>query len=463
MNGNSSMALRSIVLLILSRLSLAQFDASECGIKKGCLFIPISCQHHNICRDIFSFAPASDGWVTMEIFNTASDPSSNYVAIGFSKDNLMGEEPVTHCGFNEGNIGEVHLSYNDGKSNVPLKENEQAKEEKTIELIEARREDGKMYCKFRQRIAGDHEHLPNLNDTYSILLAHGVAKDPKRISVHSLDTSSDDFPIAAPGKFNVAMFSSESTEAMKPSEEPTDSSPSKKARRIFVLIHGMVMLAAWFFVIAVAIASARYLRGFLPSKTPFGLRIWFHIHRTLNVIGVIAMLVAVFFAFMGKGWRWTGPAVGRSEASNTSPGAIHSLIGAVSVCLAVLQPIGGLLRCAPDARARPIFNWMHRISGMLAFILAAIAILIAAIFFHVWSSRIWAIIFIMFYILLVILFLIAAEVAALKYRRQPAAISFETNSGGQLRGETVHVVTRGKQDQKRIYKAEHKYSWSADE
>uniref|UniRef100_A0A0M3HNI0 Cytochrome b561 domain-containing protein n=1 Tax=Ascaris lumbricoides TaxID=6252 RepID=A0A0M3HNI0_ASCLU len=433
-----------VAVLLLSRPSCAQFDASECGTKKGrffqgCLFIPVSCQHHNICRQIFSFAPENDGWVTMEIFNVVSDPSSNYIAVGFSKDDLMGEEPVTHCAFNDANIAEVHLSYNDGKSNTPLNKTEQV----------------------RCFIIFDASLTVSFIAFYDIVLA--------ALAVHSLDTSSDDFPMVAAGKFNVAMFSSEPVEAIKP-DEARDSMLSKKTRRFFVRIHGMVMLGAWFFFIATAIVSARYLRNFLPTKSPFGLRIWFHftlssyaaarfgcgestplafqIHRSLNVLGVVAMLFAVLFAFIGKGWRWTGPAVGRSEFTNTSPGAVHSLIGAVSVGLAVAQPLGALLRCAPDAKARPIFNWLHRLAGAFAFALAAISVLIAAIFFHVWSDRGWAILLVVIYILIVILFLITMEVIALKKRRQAAAISFEMNSTGQLRGETVRVITRGKEDQK---------------
>lgn len=57
------------------------------------------------------------------------------------------------------------------------------------------------------------------------------------LAVHSLDTSSDDFPMVAAGKFNVAMFSSEPVEAIKP-DEARDSMLSKKTRRFFVRIHG---------------------------------------------------------------------------------------------------------------------------------------------------------------------------------------------------------------------------------
>lgn len=47
----------------------------------------------------------------------------------------------------------------------------------------------------------------------------------------------------------------------------------------------------------------------------------------------------------------------------------------MSVGLAVAQPLGALLRCAPDAKARPIFNWLHRLAGAFAFALAGITLL----------------------------------------------------------------------------------------
>uniref|UniRef100_A0A914S4S8 Cytochrome b561 domain-containing protein n=1 Tax=Parascaris equorum TaxID=6256 RepID=A0A914S4S8_PAREQ len=367
------------------------------------------------------FAPENDAWVTMEIFSVVSDPSSNYIAVGFSKDDLMEEGWLACC-------GTASLA-----TDIAVDSRLQVKEEKNVELIEASRNNGKIYCKFRQRIVGDGERFANLNDTYSILLAHGITKDPKStlssilhskgeshslltasrieayeecshqaelaaLAVHSLDTSSDDFPMVAAGKFNVAVFGSEPVEAIK-TDEARDSVFSKKTRRFFVHIHG----------------SNGNVGCVLVDKPPT-----FQIHRTLNVLGVVAMLFAVLFAFIGKGWRWTGPAVGRSEFKNTSPGAVHSLvslvnlaveIGAISVGLAVAQPLGALLRCAPDAKARPIFNWLHRLAGLFAFALAALSVLIAAIFFHVWSDRGWAILLVIIYILIVILFLVTMEVS----------------------------------------------------
>ncbi|VDK46384.1 unnamed protein product [Anisakis simplex] len=437
--------------LITSKV-FAQFDPSDCGIKKGCIFVPISCQHHNICRDIFSFTPNSDDQsITMEIFNVASNPASNYIAIGFSDDELMGSEAVTYCAFNDANIGEVHLSYNEGKSNVALfKDNEQRNDEKIVELLEASREDGKMYCKFKQRIVEDNDRLPNFNETYNILLAHGATQDPRKLVVHSLQTSSDDYPIVAPNKFNVAKFSEEK-DTPESSEVHVDSIISKKTKRFFVLLHGIMMMTAWLFLIAAAIISARYLRQLAPSKTPFGLRIWFHIHRAANITAILVIWIALLFIFIGKGWRWTGPAIGRSQASNTSPGAIHSLIGAISAGLATAQPFGALLRCAPESRIRPIFNWIHRTIGLLSFILAEISVLIAAIFFHVWSSRGWAILLILVYILITIAFTVTIEVKVVAFRKRrelSKMSSFEMNAADQRRHENVHDNLRNTTERK---------------
>lgn len=48
--------------------------------------MPKDCQQN--CK-AFSYRSGEEDWLVMEIFYEIPDPAVNYIAIGFSKDNLM--------------------------------------------------------------------------------------------------------------------------------------------------------------------------------------------------------------------------------------------------------------------------------------------------------------------------------------------------------------------------------------
>lgn len=50
------------------------------------------------------------------------------------------------------------------------------------------------------------------------------------------------------------------------------------------------------------------------------------IHRTLNVLAVVLIVIAAFCIYFYKGFEWTGPSVGQDAETNTQPNAIHSLV-----------------------------------------------------------------------------------------------------------------------------------------
>lgn len=428
------------ILLTFLDLTLAQFNFTECGVSKSCVYSPPSCQVTRECRKVVSYTPPEDGWTTIELFYNETNPDTNYAAIGFSEDNTMGNDAVSHCGFSDdGNIG-VFLSYNPEKSNDPVELNRQDDFSEYIELLQASHGNTHIYCKFRQLISPGEDairaHIPNLNRSYTLLLAYGKTSDYKKADIHSLDSKSKDFPTVLASNINVANLS------VLPDDSGQVKLQPKKGNRTLVLIHGILMIVAWLWLIATAISSARYLRDHFPHTTPMGLKIWFHIHRTLNSIAVLVAIIAVLLIFIGKDWRWTGPAAGRTFGQNTSPGAVHSILGAIAVCLLLTQPIGALLRCSPDSRARPIFNWVHRSNGLVAYFLAFVALIIAVAYFHVWSSRVAAVVLIAVYALLLVLLIALAHLASTIGDHQMSTITYEPN--GSSRGERINVITKGK-------------------
>ena len=90
---------------------------------------------------------------------------------------------------------------------------------------------------------------------------------------------------------------------------------------------------------------------------------------------VVLMIAGLVTILIAHEWRWLGPKAGGK--SNTGSVAIHSLFGLLSVIIAWIQPLNALVRCAPSDPRRSYFNWIHRILGLIGWLLAATTITIA--------------------------------------------------------------------------------------
>uniref|UniRef100_A0A7E4VQU2 ascorbate ferrireductase (transmembrane) n=1 Tax=Panagrellus redivivus TaxID=6233 RepID=A0A7E4VQU2_PANRE len=141
-------------------------------------------------------------------------------------------------------------------------------------------------------------------------------------------------------------------------------------------VHGICFVIGWFFCVSVAAFGARHLRDLAPSINPFGLKIWFHLHRTLNILGALLMIVGLMVIFIAHDWKWLGPKPNNTR-SNTSSVPMHTICGILSVIIAWIQPLNSMLRCGPSHPQRPVFNWGHRLAGIVSWLLAATTIAIA--------------------------------------------------------------------------------------
>uniref|UniRef100_A0A1I8ECE9 Cytochrome b561 domain-containing protein n=1 Tax=Wuchereria bancrofti TaxID=6293 RepID=A0A1I8ECE9_WUCBA len=397
----------SVIVLVIAFFTVcsSQFILSECLKNKACIFISANCEEKGDCEKIISYALEPDDWVVVELFYNTTHPDTNYAAIGFSKDTQMGDEGVTHCG-----LGEMNQAGNAAKY---------------VELLEASHTSGSIYCKFRQKVAPDETaqkaRVPDLNRTYYLLLAYGKTNKYEELDIHSLDERSKDFPLFISTPVNVAAWERAPLAPVKP-----------RTNRI-------LMLVGWMWLIPSAIAAARYLREYWPETRPFGLKIWFHIHRTTNYLAIILIIIGVLSVFVGKEWRWTGPAVSKTIQRNLSAGAIHSIIGAITVGVMLIQPVGALLRCDEGSKSRIVFNWSHRIFGFLSFLLGR-----NVIFFRLWVAR-WAaiVLYVLYVILIALLFFLIKKTNPLKGQQNISV----TYAGRHYHQEQI-VITEAKYDNK---------------
>lgn len=171
-------------------------DTQQCGVAYDCW------QLENGAAIAWRKMADTPGWVDIQLMRPDSDRSlMQYVAIGFSADTTMGDDPVTECVFN-GDQAEVHLSYNNDHSNKRIGDDLAKAHTK---LIEARRSNGKLYCRLQQRInaPADVGGIYDINKPYYLLLATGTATatqinrhEYRVVRQQQVDVSAKEFPSA---------------------------------------------------------------------------------------------------------------------------------------------------------------------------------------------------------------------------------------------------------------------------
>ena len=136
--------------------------------------------------------------------------------------------------------------------------------------------------------------------------------------------------------------------------------------KLFIILHGSFMIGAWVCAASLGIMIARYYKQTWTSTRCCNLDQWFVWHRTLMML-VWCLTIAAFVLILLE-------IKGVSKTLNTNP---HALIGFITVGLCFLQPFLALVRPAPSARYRGIFNWVHWLIGNCAQILGIVCIFYA--------------------------------------------------------------------------------------
>ncbi|KAJ1352897.1 hypothetical protein KIN20_009397 [Parelaphostrongylus tenuis] len=153
----------------------AEMDISTCGKMKGCLFAPSGCQPTTDCQIAFSYQVDGQN-LNMEL-SGVPPTSYGFIAVGFSKDNLMGDDMVVFCA-NFGGQVTAGLAVNGAKPRNTIVSNVGIQD-----ILQASNTGGKLYCEVNQRLDPNQSNLYNLNDTYQILLATGPV-DGIRLGYH---------------------------------------------------------------------------------------------------------------------------------------------------------------------------------------------------------------------------------------------------------------------------------------
>ncbi|CAB3405516.1 unnamed protein product [Caenorhabditis bovis] len=322
---------------------------SACGIEKGC-FQP---------NDEYSvtYKILTDMMFEIELRSKSPTDTNVYVAVGFSPTGSMGPASVIECSSINNAKLSLKYSYNSPRNNERI---ELANEQMRDHIINPsyKFENGEIYCKGVMMVSDVNDNRIFQYDPikeYQLLLAKGTTTN-KGLSYHGPTGKS-------------------TSSARLLSDYAAGNKTSSRAT--LIVAHAVLMTVAWMVLVPIAVLFARLMRSSYPTVKPGGLLIWFHVHRTANLIGILMMIAGFVVMLVNKKFKFVD--------SSEGWGGVHSLCGLLAIILAWVQPFLSTLRCAPDHPKRPFFNHVHRGIGVSAMALATTAIAIAG--FHFTPTR----------------------------------------------------------------------------
>jgi len=309
-----------------------------------CIGLPSGCIETENCAVLFK--STTNGLATQFYFDLYGYdiPASEgkYVSAALSEDQNMGDDLVFSClKLKNDQRVKFEVSENVGNVNRVLP----FKAHTDVLPISYMIKDGKIHCRWEIRYdAQINNKLYNFyNDYYYILLAKGGLEENSDVKeYHDVKSASD------------TMVQLRSVGIIQ----------SKLSIKRLVKLHGSLMVISWIWLSSIAILVARYYKDCWDEQTLMGVKIWFFVHRGLNVLTVIAGIIATIAIFINVG-RWR-------------VNSYHQYFGVATNLFMIFQPINAMFRCGPQDKSRWIFNLIHWSSGNIAHICGIIAILFAS-------------------------------------------------------------------------------------
>ncbi|KAK5966068.1 Ferric-chelate reductase 1 [Trichostrongylus colubriformis] len=338
----------------LSILASSAFDASSCGKTKDCLV------YENGLA--FSFKVVSPSFIDIELAAQAND-TNRFVGVTF----VDGDKtPSIECSSINGQPPAFHVPSIDENPENLQNPSVLAFRQQYLSNVSGSLQNDTLYCSARVLVTGQNNteffsYSPSKK--YGITLTSGAINRGTRVVTDSHSSS--------------PLF----LDAIKPIT--TSHGLDITVRRRLNKAHAILMVLSWLFFVPSAVLFARFLRDFWSGTKPGGLCVWYHVHRTCNLIAIVLMIASFICIMISKGWTWTGP--GSSSKYYTK---VHTLTGLLALILAWLQPLISLVRCSPSDRRRPMFNWTHRLIGVVGFTLATVAFSVAALEFRIWPQHV---------------------------------------------------------------------------
>ncbi|XP_020364697.1 putative ferric-chelate reductase 1 [Oncorhynchus kisutch] len=306
--------------------SSLSISSAGCGSSKVCFRQPLNCDP-GVSPDCY-FLSAMTSIRDTAIHLEMTGPSDGYIAIGFSDDQMMGDDDIFICGRDSNGIIQLQHAYSTGRRRpdiVPLG---------NVSDVKSSMKDDIISCSFTTRNPISIPRSVRSSSPYYLMFAHGPTSNGEighHTSTFLSDTKMD---ISRPQGI---------TNATQP---------------LIIKAHGALMLIAWMTTGSLGMITARYLKDVANGEECWH-DVWFLVHVFLMTLTVAATIIAIILSFSQVG-GWSGGA--------------HPVLGWVVMILAFFQLIVAMFRCGPHHRWRFLFNWSHALNAVAIKVVAVVAI-----------------------------------------------------------------------------------------
>ncbi|CAG5118787.1 unnamed protein product [Candidula unifasciata] len=315
----------------------------DCGKSKGCYH---NCKAGDPCSYFFSWTYEIDQ-VHFEFLYHSSSSADQWIALGLSRDTIMGDDSVLECVAEDGQV-HVRTSYNNGQANEYPGDKSAAISDAKGSVI-----DGVLACSFiRKSSYPEEKRVFDLSLPYYLMVATGTA-----VSGNKLPHSYEKLPEVSAEKVSLQQVAS--------------ISGSRNPFYPLVKAHGTIMTLAWMFFASCGLVIAKHGRSMFNNCKPFGIHVWFHIHRFCMVItALLTILGCVIIVIESKGYSVIPETPGKAYR------VLHPPLGLILVIVTLVNPLIALFRPDPKSPSRPVFRWSHWGIGIFAWATSFVLIVI---------------------------------------------------------------------------------------
>ncbi|ESN96445.1 hypothetical protein HELRODRAFT_189243 [Helobdella robusta] len=307
---------------------------------------------------------------------------SDYIAIGFSLDDKMGDDSVVSCYLN-GTSCAIRLSKNTGKTNsyvsppsdtfIMDKSGEYVNGMLRCSYSQAMRNGTSTSSRRKKRAAGDTIFFPGDRNYYLLYATGGI------------QPNANDQLLA----YHNSRFASSS--ALNLTDFAVTSVGSSKVSNSLIKAHGILMVIAWLMCASTGMLLPRYFKSAWKDSKLCKQAVWFRLHQVMMSSVFILTSIAFIIIFCER-MGYASSTLGIDSA--------HPPLGIIVMILVFLnlnnsqhsnsqlnnsrvnnsslqQPFMSLFRCAPTHKNRWLFNIAHLLVGQFALIIAVINIFLS--------------------------------------------------------------------------------------
>ncbi|WKX93483.1 hypothetical protein Q1695_011061 [Nippostrongylus brasiliensis] len=365
------MLLANALLLAVNFAFSLAFSFDGCNVTQSCWFHPPNCGENERGKCISGVRWSTDPkGINIQLLTYVNDLDTTrpvYAALGFSYNQRMDDDTVVECVQPlDGKPGKVQVSFNDETFNGVLPQASSV----LLEGGSATIVDGLLSCNMTLLL--DNVDLVS-NDTkfkihdleaqpYYLLFARGSA-DPWTLEkdIHSMNDNAQ-FPWMTQEMVSFCRGDNCTSNNIHFLNDAIQTHVERYWRYRVAVLHGVVLIVAWWVLGSSAILIARYFKPMFPRKKLLGTAVWFQLHRDIFLVAVILQVLAVVFIFWQAGWVWYQCSY--TCTSNDFAKKMHAITGMIATVLAVFQPFFAFLRPSPNSEYRFIFNWGHWLVGV---------------------------------------------------------------------------------------------------